>query len=218
MGETSVQTRTATEIRETTARDRRRAGIAFVALGGGFLTVVMLAAAMVPGYDFHGGAISDLGVFAESQLLFNATLVVAGLLNVAGGYYLYRTHGKGWILALFVLAGIGAAGAGVFPLDSGDLHSLFALFAFAFFNLEALAVATRLSGAMRALAVLAGVVGLVFVGVMVVGDAGNPAVFGPIGHGGAERMIVYPVMVFLLAFGGYLLAPQGEKADAPMAA
>jgi hypothetical membrane protein len=217
--ETNVQTQLSTTVRETTARDRRRAGVFFVALGGGFLTAVMLAAAMVPGYDFHGGAISDLGVFAQSQLLFNAALVLAGLLNIAGGYYLYRTHGERWILALFVLAGIGAAGAGIFPLDSGDLHSLFALFAFVFMNAEALAVATRLSGVMRGLALLAGVVGLVFVAIMVVGDAGNPAVFGPVGHGGAERMIVYPVMVFLLAFGGYLLGDdEADRADeSPMA-
>lgn len=214
MAETTVQTDVPT-VRETTNRARQRAGLAFVALGGGFLTTVMLAAAMVPDYDFHGGAISDLGVSPESQLLFNATLVVTGLLNVAGGYYLYRTHGQRWILAPFALAGIGAVGTGLFPLDAGDLHSLFALVAFLSFNLEALAVSTRLSGAIRALAVLAGVVGLVFVGVMVVGDAGNPAVFGPIGHGGAERMIVYPVMVFLLAFGGSLLG--GDEPAGPTA-
>jgi hypothetical protein len=41
---------------------------------------------------------------------------------------------------------------------------------------------------------------------MVIGDAGDPAVFGPIGHGGSERMIAYPAMLWLLAFGGYLLA------------
>ena len=215
MAETTVQTSTETTVRETTGRDARRAGALFVALGGGFLTTVMLAAAMVPGYDFHGGAISDLGVFPESQLLFNATLVVAGLLNIAGGYYLYRTHGRRWILGLFVLAGFGAVGTGLVPLDAGDLHSLFALVAFLSFNLEALAVATRLSGVMRGLAVLAGVVGLVFVGVMVVGDAGNPTVFGPVGHGGAERMIVYPVMVFLLALGGYLLGT--DESEGPTA-
>lgn len=41
---------------------------------------------------------------------------------------------------------------------------------------------------------------------MVIGDAGNTAVFGPIGHGGAERMIVYPAMLWMMAFGGYLMA------------
>jgi hypothetical protein len=30
---------------------------------------------------------------------------------------------------------------------------------------------------------------------MVIGDSGNPAIFGVIGHGGSERMVVSPVMV-----------------------
>jgi hypothetical protein len=42
--------------------------------------------------------------------------------------------------------------------------------------------------------------------VMIVGDGGNPAVFGAIGHGGTERMIAYPAMLWLLAFGGSLMA------------
>ena len=53
---------------------------------------------------------------------------------------------------------------------------------------------------------LTGLIGLGFVVLMVIGDAGNPGVFGAIGHGGAERMIVYPVMIWLMAFGGYLMA------------
>lgn len=85
--------------------------------------------------------------------------------------------------------------------------------------MQALASATQLRGVMRALSVLAGGVGLVLVGLMVLGDAGNVAAFGSIGHGGTERMIVYPVMLWLVALGGYLLrAPQpsdeaGEPAE-----
>ena len=169
------------------------------------MTIIMLAAAMAPNYDFGGGAISDLGVFSETALLFNTSLVVVGLLNLLGGFFFYRTHGKRWLLALFALASIGAIGAGVFPLDTGGLHSLFALFAFLFFNVQAIGSATQLSGVMRAMSILAGGLGLVFVVIMVIGDAGNPAVFGPIGHGGAERMIVYPVMLWMVALGGYLL-------------
>jgi hypothetical protein len=37
---------------------------------------------------------------------------------------------------------------------------------------------------------------------MVIGDSGNTGVFGPIGHGGTERMIAYPAMLWLLAFSG----------------
>jgi hypothetical protein len=53
-------------------------------------------------------------------------------------------------------------------------------------------------------------VGFVFVVLMVIGDSGNAAAFGPIGHGGTERMIVYPAMLWMLALGGYLMAA-GEQ-------
>jgi len=211
MTQTTTQGTIAETVTETAAESRRRAGITFVALSAQFMTVIMLAAAMAPNYDFGGGAISDLGVIPETALLFNTSLVLVGVLNVVGGYYFYRSHGARWILATFLLAGLGAVVAGVFPLDAGGLHSLGALFAFLFFNVQALASATRLSGAMKAMAVLAGVLGLVFVGLMVVGDAGNAAAFGPFGHGGTERMIVYPVMLWLVAFGGYLLGTPAEE-------
>ena len=63
------------------------------------------------------------------------------------------------------------------------------------------------------ISLVAGLAGLAYVVVMVIGDAGNPAIFGPIGHGGAERMIAYPVMGWLLAIGGYLMAsdPAAER-------
>jgi hypothetical protein len=40
---------------------------------------------------------------------------------------------------------------------------------------------------------------------MVVRDACNPAIFGPIVHNGAERLIAYPAVVWVLVFGGSLL-------------
>ena len=75
---------------------------------------------------------------------------------------------------------------------------------------------------MKVIAALAGVVGLAFVVIMVIGDAGNPAMFGPIGHGGTERMIVYPVMLWMVAFGGSLFgAPtdviRSSGGDEPLA-
>jgi hypothetical membrane protein len=206
--------RTTLSIRGTALDSRRLAGTFFLVLAAGFVTVIMLAAAMVPGYDFRGAAISDLGTFPETALLFNASLILVGVLNLTGGYLFYRTHGKRWLLAVFALAGIGAVGAGLFPLDTGGLHGLFALLAFLFFNVQALGTATRLDGAMRTLSILAGGLGLVFVVLMALGDAGNAAAFGPIGHGGTERMIVYPVMLWLVAFGGYLLA-RNEGPDVP---
>ena len=66
---------------------------------------------------------------------------------------------------------------------------------------------------MRWLALIAGLIGLAFVVVMIFGDSGNSAVFVPLGHGATERMIVYPAMLWMLAFGGYLMGP-GEAGEA----
>ncbi|WP_440991869.1 DUF998 domain-containing protein [Haloarchaeobius baliensis] len=213
MTRTTTYTEPAETLSLTKYDDRTVAGLLLFVLGAGFMTAIMLAAALVPGYDFRGGAISDLGVFAESALLFNGGLLVVGVLNLAGGYLLYRRHGKRWLLAIYALASVGAVGTGLFPLDTGDAHSLFALLAFLFFNLEAIGTATLLRGAMRAISVLAGVLGIVFLVLMAIGDAGNATAFGPIGHGGTERMIVYPVMLWLVAFGGYLLGSNPAPAS-----
>lgn len=198
----------------TAAADQRLPGFLLFLLAAQFMTVIMLAASMVPGYDYAAAAISDLGRLPETALLFNVSLIAVGALSVVGGYLFFRSHGRMWLLALYVLAGIGAAGAGVFPLGTSDLHSIFALLAFLFFNLLAIGTGAVLSGPMRWVSFVAGLVGMVFVVLMVIGDSGNTAAFGAIGHGGTERMIVYPVMLWMLAFGGYLMA---ARADDPVA-
>jgi hypothetical membrane protein len=187
---------------------RRMSGVLLFVLAAQFMTVIMLAASMAPGYDFNAAAISDLGVIAETALLFNVSLVVVGVLNITAAVALFRSTGRRSLLVLSVLAGIGAIGAGLFPLDVSELHGIFALLAFVFFNLQAILSATEVRGTIRVISLAAGITGLVFVVLMVLGDSGNAAAFGPIGHGGTERMIVYPVMLWMLAFGGFLM---GER-------
>ena len=191
----------------------RTAGVLAFLSGATFLVGTMLAASIAPGYDFHGAAISDLGVIDSTALLFNGGLIAIGVLELAAGILFFRVHRRPGILATFLLGGVGVIGAGLFPLDTGAAHSLFALSAFVGFNLQAIATAAWVHGPMRVISLVAGLAGLAYVVVMVIGDAGNPAIFGPIGHGGAERMIAYPVMGWLLAFGGYLMAsdPAAER-------
>ena len=197
----------------SSATNDRRAGELFLVAGATFLIGTMLAASIAPGYDYHAAAISDLGVIEETAGLLNVLLIVVGALNILGGYWYFRSHGRAGLLALFVLGGMGAMGAGFMPLSTGTVHSLFALAGFVFLNLEAIASGPRLTGPIRPASILAGAIGLVYVLVMVVGDSGNGAVFGPIGHGGTERMIVYPAMLWLLAMGGHLMA-RGSAAQA----
>ena len=188
----------------------RAAGVLFIVVGVAFVTGIMILASIAPDYNYSAAAISDLGVISQTALFFNVLLLTVGTLNIVGGYLFYRDHGSRGLLALYAIAGVGAIGAGLLPLSTGAPHSLFALVGFVFFNLEAIATARVLTGAMRVLSVVAGAIGLLYVVIMVIGDGGNPAAFGPIGHGGAERMIVYPAMLWLIALGGHLLAVRQE--------
>lgn len=194
--------------------DDRLPGLLLFLLAAQFMTVIMLAAGVAPGYDIGGGAISELGAIPETAALFNLSLLVVGVLNIGAGLLLFGILGGLGLLSIFALAGIGAIGAAANPLGASGLHSLFALVAFIGFNVEAIVAGQLAHGPMRAVSRLSGVIGLVFVVLMVIGDAGNAAAFGPIGHGGTERMIVYPAMLWLMAFGGYLMAGSaGDVAD-----
>jgi hypothetical membrane protein len=180
-------------------------GVLFFILATQFITVMMLAAAIAPSYNFHNSAISDLGVISSTALLFNISLIIVGVLNIAGGYLYYQSHKRINLLILFTIAGIGALGTGIFPLNTSDLHTIFALIAFIFFNLQVLFCSNRVSGPMKYITLFLGILGLIFVVIMAIGDLGFPAIFGPIGHGGSERMIVYPPILWLILFGGYLM-------------
>lgn len=191
----------------------RLPGLIFVLIGAAFLGVIMVGASIAPGYDYHFAAISDLGVIPSTALLFNSMLIVVGALNVLAGIGLSREYGRRSLVVVYGLTGVGAIGAGIFTLDAGGLHSVFAAIGFTFFNVQALITAALLRGAVRLLGLAAGVLGLTYMVIMVIGDAGNPAVFGAIGHGGTERMIIYPVMLWLLALGGYLLGEAAQESS-----
>lgn len=205
MAATTDDDRATRYLPSTDAGAKRAAGGLFAGLAAEFVLAMTLCAAMAPGYHVGRDPISDLGVVPETALLLNGSLLLAGAAAVAGGYLLYRVHGRRWLLALFVLSGVGTAGVGVFTLDAGWLHAASAFVAFLFLNAAVLGSGTVVRGPMRALAALAGVVGLGFLAVFVLWESGGRAWFGPIGYGGAERMIVYPGLLWLVAFGGYLL-------------
>jgi hypothetical membrane protein len=200
-------------MRGTNVSDGSRviAGMLLFLLAVQFMTALMVGAAIAPGYSINQNAISDLGVIDATAWLFNSSLFIAGLINIIGGYFLFRSGARAWIFAIFVLAGIGAMGAAVFTLDIPGIHGLFALLAFLFFNIQAIASAALIRGPLRAISIIAGAIGLVFLVTHAISDFGIMNLYGPIGHGGSERMIVYPALLWLIAFGGYLMTPSEEE-------
>jgi hypothetical membrane protein len=103
------------------------------------------------------------------------------------------------LIVIFFIAGIGIFRVGIFDLNNG-LHGLFALISFISINVLAIIVATKVSGPLRCLSALMGTIGLL--GLILHISETN----GPLGPGGMERVIVYPAIIWLLAYSGYLMS------------
>lgn len=96
-------------------------------------------------------------------------------------------------------------------MNNPGVHAVFALIAFLFANFIPIAISTILPKPLNILSILTGVVGLFFLFVHLLSDMNLLSLYGLIGHGGSERMIVYPALLWLVAFGGYLMASSPEK-------
>lgn len=181
-------------------------GLIFSLMSAQFMLVLMFGAAIAPGYSINQNAISDLGVISQTALLFNTSLFVFGLFVIIAAYFYHQDHHTTWITMLFFASGIGAIGVALFPLDNPAVHGIFALIAFLFTNLIPVGISTRLPRPLNILSIATGAIGLLFLVVHFLSDSGVMNLYGPIGHGGSERMIVYPVLLWFVGFGGYLMA------------
>jgi len=203
--------------KETAAgKDRlwEKAGALYV-LAGSVVLMGIITGEMfyppVPGYNTRHSQISDLGatlppdsiITQPSATIFNSSMLVAGALLLLGAYFFRKASGRKGIGAVFMLFGLGALGVGVFPGNMAPWHAIFALLTFVAGALSALLSARLTPSSLRYLYIFLGVVSLLFL-------FGNQS-FAPVfGMGGTERFVAYPIVLWVISFGGYL-AGRGEK-------
>lgn len=123
----------------TTTRLVRAAGAMLFVAGALILMGIITAEALYPApYTTGGNEISDLGgtrppeglVLQPSATIFDITMMVSGLLVLAGAACL-QLGLRRWSVSLVVAAlGTGALGVGVFPGNMGGIHALFAMLTF----------------------------------------------------------------------------------------
>ena len=172
---------------------------------------------MAPEYSVRENAISDLGIISETAALFTLTLGAVGALSIIGGYFLFREDGRKGFLLHF-LAGVGAIGAGVISLNA----SVGAPRAVRSHGLPVLQPPTSaamrdVEGPLRAIAVVTGTLHHLLGG-DVRQRCGVDRPFRAYGHGGLERMIAYPPMIWLFAYGSVLMSTSRKTdAEAPPA-
>lgn len=164
------------------------------------------------GATCHSGAgTSPCFIVQPSSIIFNSALFLLGLLSIASAYLIYRALGRRLFPTLFGLFGVGTLLAGVFPETFIIVHELASLLAFVCGGIAVLSsvnLGLEMPKFFRYVSVLLGVLALA---------ALIPVVFsGPfmrlnndfgIGPGGMERMVAYPIVLWDLTFGAYLMRP-----------
>jgi hypothetical membrane protein len=175
-----------------------------------FILSVQLAEYLYPHYSTSQNYISDLGatcrlssdtctIVQPSSIIFNASTIVFGLLVCISGFYLQRAFGHKIFSIMILLAGLGAIGVGLFPETTGMIHLAVAFVTFIFMGLGAILSYRIVHSPLNYISVILGALSLVN---LIIFTTGNNL---GLGVGGMERMIVYPVFVWGLAFAGFLI-------------
>ena len=175
------------------------AGTLFFIAASQFILGLVIAEALYPQYSTSTNYISDLGV-GPSQMIFNSSVFLLGLLLIFGAYFLRRAFNFGVLTPLLVLTAIGAMGVGVFTEHFGTIHVVVSFIAFLFGGLSTVASSRLLKSPFSIVTIALGLMSL-----------GAMALFGikvnlGLGFGGMERMIVYPLLVWGTGFGAHLIA------------
>jgi hypothetical membrane protein len=188
------------------------AGTLLVIAGSIALMGIISAETLYPGcYTTAGNQISDLGatrppdsvIHQPSATIFNLTMLSTGLLVLAAAVLLYRAGFARTATIPLGLFGLGAFLVGVFPGNWGDIHALSALLTFVAGGVAAVASVAVVRGLFRVIAPVLGAISLLtLLSYFLLGDASPMIAFG---EGGLERWIAYPVLLFVLGFGGYLM-------------
>jgi len=163
-----------------------------------FFMFFRVAESIYPGYSVSNNYISDLGV-GPAAGVFNSSIILLGL-GVMAAAYLALPAFKSRVLSILVgLAGFGATGVGVFPENVPVLHTVMSFITFFFAGIAALYGARVFKQSMGLLSIISGLTSLA---ALILFATGN---YLGLGHGGMERLIVYPVLAWGLMVAGYLL-------------
>ena len=186
--------------------DRQWAGLLLFGGIAEFAIGLTIAEAVYPGYSVSRNYISDLGIGVASGI-FNAAIILVGLAGFFSSRFLFLTFHDRILWILVALAGIGAIGVGIFTEDYPLVHSIFSLVTFLFAALAATYAFRFIRPPLGYLSIVLGVFSLAALGLFV-----SKTYLG-LGPGGMERMIVWPVLVWGLAFGGYLLGTSAGSGE-----
>jgi hypothetical membrane protein len=196
------------------------AGCLLLAAGSAILLGIITAEALYDNvYTTHSNEVSDLGatrppnsvILQPAATIFNTLMIVTGIAFIASALALHRAFGVRRVTVSVALLGIGVLGVGVFPGNREPFHPLFALLAFLAGGAAAVLSAKVQTAPFRYASIVAGVTTLAALGFGLFGE--STLIYDELGVGGVERWIIYPVVLWAVAFGAYLTAGQHDASS-----
>jgi len=188
---------------------------ALVFVGGSqFVLGMLIAEALYPGYSISQNYVSDLGA-GPSALIFNSSVFLLGLMVLASAYFIQRSFSNRLVTGLLILAGLGAMGVGIFPENYPAMHEIVSDIAFIFGGIAPIAAYRLVRKPFSYLSVMLGVLSLsalVLLSAEYTFGLGEQYLLG-LGPGGMERMIVCPILLWEVTFGGHLMASPQHRAQ-----
>jgi hypothetical membrane protein len=189
----------------------RLAGLLLVVAGILFFMGLMTAESLYPVvYTTGGNEISDLGgtrppaglVYQPSAAIFNLTMMTVGLLTLAAAIAIWRGRRSPVVTLPIALLGAAVIGVGVFPGPTGAPHAVLAMLGFMSGGVTLITSTRLVPGPLRYVGWLLGTVSLTALASFLLMGNASP-IFG-LGVGGAERLVVFPIVLWMPALGGYL--------------
>lgn len=187
-------------------------GCSFLIGGIQWFIGILAAESWYDGYSSRIDYVSDLGT-GPTSLIYNLSVFLLGAFLVSGAYFLFRSTKRKLLPVLLVISGIGAMGVGIFPANLQPMHSIATLLAIFFAALGAIGSYTYQGRPMSIMAVVLGIMSLVlaiffipYLGL----EFGSTVTFLGMGKGSLERWAIYPLLAWIIGFGGYLMGTAKE--------
>ena len=189
-------------------------GMLFFIAATQFVMGLIVSEALYPGYSLHDNYISDLGI-GPSAIIFNASVFLLGLLSLVAAYFLRCVSRFKIVNRLLFLMAIGAMGVGIVTKNFTVAHGAVSSMAFFFGGLSAMASFKVLKKPLSLISIILGTMtlgalvlfssGLIASGSWTSNVAYDSIFYLGLGPGGMERMIVYPLLIWLAGFAGHLV-------------
>jgi hypothetical membrane protein len=164
--------------------------------------------AMAP-VSFGPVAASDVTVHQPSSLIFNSAVFLAGVF-LAGASLLFRRDAqahvvlRSWVSKIGFFAGVGAVIVGLLTEEMGMIHYVGAMMVFVLGPLVAVISSRSVKPPLSYLFIVMGLISLAFVPTVAMEILNAVSTYTVAKTAGAENMIVYPFLLWMLAFGTYL--------------